>query len=152
MVSVNSDQQEGLSSGHGSSRRDRAVMLGYLGGRVAEYLLVLAKNLGARAEPAWWLNLQAHPAAIVHLAGSPRRSVSARAAGGAERERLWALWRTVETTWTARRSQVDADRSRRPGPELHTIAPGRRPSLLQCPEHRVEGLCAPNHCGARLEW
>ena len=41
------------------------------------------------AEPAWWLNLQAHPQATVDLVGGSR-SVTARRAVGAERERLWA--------------------------------------------------------------
>ena len=42
-------------------------------------------------EPAWWLNLQATPQAVVELADG-RRSVSARAATSAERDRLWATF------------------------------------------------------------
>jgi hypothetical protein len=49
-------------------------------------------NGWAAAEPAWWLNLQAHPDAIVELKTGPR-SVRARAAAGEERERLWATVR-----------------------------------------------------------
>jgi deazaflavin-dependent oxidoreductase (nitroreductase family) len=45
-------------------------------------------NGWADPEPAWWLNLQAHPEATVELPGGTR-SVVARAAQGDERERLW---------------------------------------------------------------
>jgi hypothetical protein len=49
-------------------------------------------NGWAGPEPAWWLNLQAHPDAKVDL---PDRTiaVTGRAASGPERERLWARWR-----------------------------------------------------------
>jgi hypothetical protein len=49
-------------------------------------------NGWGRAEPAWWLNLQAIPDATVDLAGGPR-AVRARAATGDERDRLWATFR-----------------------------------------------------------
>jgi hypothetical protein len=45
-------------------------------------------NGWGRLEPAWWLNLQAQPATTVGLADGPR-AVRARAATGAERDRLW---------------------------------------------------------------
>jgi hypothetical protein len=53
------------------------------------------ERLGA-AEPAWWLNLQAHPEAAVELAGGIRRDVLGRAAVGHERERLWQRWRELD--------------------------------------------------------
>ena len=68
-------------------------MLGYL--EDGPDLVVLAMNGWGEGEPAWWLNLQAHPSATVHLPGSPARQVTAHAAEGVERERLWDLWRTV---------------------------------------------------------
>ena len=46
-------------------------------------------NGWADAEPAWWLNLQAHPDTTVQLADGTR-AVRARAAMGTERARLWA--------------------------------------------------------------
>jgi len=52
-------------------------------------LVTLAMNGWGRAEPAWWLNLQANPDATVDLADGPR-AMRARAASGEERERLWA--------------------------------------------------------------
>jgi len=50
--------------------------------------VVVASNAGADADPAWWLNLQAAPAATVEVG---RRSIPVRArlATEAERERLW---------------------------------------------------------------
>jgi deazaflavin-dependent oxidoreductase (nitroreductase family) len=42
--------------------------------------------------PAWWLNLEAHPDAVVRLAHDEPRSVRARRAAGEERERLWQRW------------------------------------------------------------
>ena len=54
-------------------------------------LVVPAMNGWAEPEPAWWLNLQAHPDTSVELPeGQGRREVTARAAAGEERARLWA--------------------------------------------------------------
>lgn len=76
------------------SGRDRSVILGYV--EDGPDLVVLAMNGWGDGEPAWWLNLQAHPTATVQLADGTVRRVTAYAAQGAERERLWALWRAVE--------------------------------------------------------
>jgi deazaflavin-dependent oxidoreductase (nitroreductase family) len=48
-------------------------------------------NGWGEAEPAWWLNLQADPRASVRFPGGVRE-VTARAATGAEHDRLWARW------------------------------------------------------------
>jgi deazaflavin-dependent oxidoreductase (nitroreductase family) len=69
------------------SGQERAAILGYY--EDGPNLVTLAMNGWAAAEPAWWLNLQAHPDAIVELKNGSR-SVRARAAEGAERARLWA--------------------------------------------------------------
>jgi F420H(2)-dependent quinone reductase len=50
-------------------------------------LAVITSNAGRDREPAWWLNLQAHPDATVELPDGPR-DVTARAATGEERARL----------------------------------------------------------------
>lgn len=71
---------------------DRSVMVGYV--EDGANLVALAMNGWAEGEPAWWLNLQAHPDARVDLADGPRL-VSARAARGEERERLWSRWREI---------------------------------------------------------
>ena len=67
----------------------RAAILGYIDD--GENLVTLAANAMAPNAPAWWLNLEAQPEATVDLPSGTRR-VRARAAIGAERERLWALW------------------------------------------------------------
>jgi deazaflavin-dependent oxidoreductase (nitroreductase family) len=73
--------------------RQHGVMVGYL--EDGPNLTTLAMNGWAEGEPAWWLNLQAHPDAGVDLVDG-RRRVRARAAQGAERSRLWARWREVD--------------------------------------------------------
>jgi deazaflavin-dependent oxidoreductase (nitroreductase family) len=40
--------------------------------------------------PGWYLNLQAHPDVTIEL-GREKHPMRARTAGGAERERLWAI-------------------------------------------------------------
>jgi hypothetical protein len=47
-------------------------------------------------DPAWWLNLQAQPDAMVQLAHQQPRPVSARAAAGEERARLWQRWAEID--------------------------------------------------------
>jgi F420H(2)-dependent quinone reductase len=51
-------------------------------------VFTLAMNGWGDPEPAWWLNLQAQPEAVVELP-SGMRAVRARAAEGEERARLW---------------------------------------------------------------
>ena len=67
---------------------ERAVILGYVDD--GPNLVSLAMNGWADGDPAWWLNLQAHPDARVQLPDGIRR-IRAHRAEGAERERLWAL-------------------------------------------------------------
>jgi deazaflavin-dependent oxidoreductase (nitroreductase family) len=71
------------------SGQERAAILGYVPD--GDAFVTLAMNGWASAEPAWWLNLNANPDASVELKGGVRRPIRARAAEGAERERLWAL-------------------------------------------------------------
>jgi hypothetical protein len=59
-------------------------------------LVSMAMNGWGAAEPAWWLNLQAYPEAVVELAGGIPRPVFGRAATGEERERLWRRWREID--------------------------------------------------------
>jgi deazaflavin-dependent oxidoreductase (nitroreductase family) len=53
------------------------------------YVIVASKG-GAPTNPDWYHNLVAEPSATVEV-GTERFDVVARAAEGAERERLWAL-------------------------------------------------------------
>ena len=63
-------------------------------------------NGWSEGEPQWWLNLQAHPDVQVDVAGGSRQ-VTARAAAGEERDRLWARWAELDKDldgYAARRS------------------------------------------------
>ena len=66
----------------------------------------MAMNGWGEGEPAWWLNLQAHPEVSVELRDG-RRNVRGRAAEGEERSRLWDRWREFDENldeFAARRS------------------------------------------------
>ena len=69
------------------SGQSRVAIIGYY--EDGPNLVTLAMNGWGEKEPAWWLNLQAHPEAVVDLVDGPR-DVVARAAIGEERARLWA--------------------------------------------------------------
>jgi deazaflavin-dependent oxidoreductase (nitroreductase family) len=91
------------------SGEPRRVIVGYL--EDGPNLVSMAMNGWVRLEPAWWLNLQAHPEAIVELAGGIRREVFGRAAVGEERERLWQRWRELDQNldgYAARRPRETA--------------------------------------------
>jgi deazaflavin-dependent oxidoreductase (nitroreductase family) len=77
-----------------TSGRERSVILGYV--EDGPNLVVLAMNGWDEGHPAWWLNLEAHPDAVVRLAGRQPRPVRALAAAGEERDRLWQVWAAVE--------------------------------------------------------
>ncbi|MFJ9117507.1 nitroreductase/quinone reductase family protein [Streptomyces sp. NPDC102394] len=84
--------------------RQRGVIIGYF--EDGPNLVSLAMNGWGAGEPAWWLNLRAHPDASVDLVDG-RRLVSAHAAAGDERSRLWARWREID-------KNLDAYAARRP--------------------------------------
>ena len=84
--------------------QERSVMVGYF--EDGPYLVTMAMNGWGEAEPAWWLNLQAHPEVHVETCDGTR-SVTGRAAAGDERERLWERWRETDDNldaFAARRS------------------------------------------------
>jgi deazaflavin-dependent oxidoreductase (nitroreductase family) len=94
-----------LTSTGRRSGKEREAILGYYedGGN----LVTLAMNGWGAAEPAWWLNLQAEPAATIRLKDRTTR-VQAREAVGEERDRLWARWQQLG-------DDVDGYSVRRPG-------------------------------------
>jgi deazaflavin-dependent oxidoreductase (nitroreductase family) len=90
------------------SGEERTAILGYF--EDGPDLVTLAMNGWADAEPAWWLNLQAHPDVTVDLPGGSR-AVHARAADKDERPRLWAIQATYDKdldAFAARRSRETA--------------------------------------------
>jgi len=67
-------------------------------------VIVYPSNGGQEPSPAWWLNLQAEPVAIIQI-GKERRQVRARAATESEYEELWPKaadynphWRSYKVT------------------------------------------------------
>lgn len=79
----------GRRTGH-----QHSVIVGYF--EDGPNLVTLAMNGWGDGEPAWWLNLQAHPDTTVDLV-KESRPMRARAAEGEERSRLWARWRDIDT-------------------------------------------------------
>jgi deazaflavin-dependent oxidoreductase (nitroreductase family) len=75
------------------SGQERNVIVGYL--EDGSDLVLLAMNGWDEGDPAWWLNLEANPDAVVRLTGQSPRPVRARRTQGAERDRLWGLWHAV---------------------------------------------------------
>ena len=69
------------------SGEPRQVILGYL--EEGDELAAMAMNGWGDGEPAWWLNLQAHPEATVRTVDGVRE-VRARQAVGEEHDRWWA--------------------------------------------------------------
>ncbi len=76
------------------SGQERSVIVGYL--EDGPNLVALAMNGWDEGHPAWWLNLEAHPDAIVRLTGDHPRPVRARRSAGEERDRLWQRWVAVD--------------------------------------------------------
>ncbi len=72
--------------------RPRQVVIGYF--EDDRSLIAMAMNGWGAAEPAWWLNLQAHPDATAQTRDGARQ-VRARRAQGDERERLWSRWSEI---------------------------------------------------------
>ena len=91
------------------SGKERAAILGYY--EDGPNLVTMAMNGWAAPEPAWWLNLQAHPDVTIEVKDG-KRAVHGRAAVGEERERLWRMFRGEgHEEW----GDVDAYATRRPG-------------------------------------
>ncbi len=87
------------------SGKERSVILGYL--EDGPNLVTLAMNGWDEGDPAWWLNVQAHPNVIVRIRDAEPRPMHARRATGAEHDRLWQRWASVDAdldAYAARRS------------------------------------------------
>src|SRR3954467_3428291 len=73
---------------------ERSVIIGYL--EEGPDLIALAMSGWDEGHAAWWLNLEAHPDAVVRLPHQQPRPVHARSVTGEERDRLWQRWAEVE--------------------------------------------------------
>jgi deazaflavin-dependent oxidoreductase (nitroreductase family) len=100
------------------SGQPRQVVLGYFedGGN----LVTMAMNGWGPAEPAWWLNLQAQPDAVIQTRDGTRR-VRGRRAVGEERERLWSRWAEIDR-------DLDDYAARRPGETAVVVLEPREPA------------------------
>ena len=76
------------------SGRERHVIVAYLDD--GPNVTGLAMNGWDEGHPAWWLNLEAHPDAVIRLPHRRPQRVRARLAVGDERERLWQRWLSIE--------------------------------------------------------
>jgi deazaflavin-dependent oxidoreductase (nitroreductase family) len=105
-----------LSSVGRRSGRVHAVMVGYF--EDGPNLVTMAMNGWGEGEPDWWRNLQAHPDVTVETVDGPR-DVTAHAASGEERERLWQRWREID-------ENLDTYAARRPGETAVVVLEPRR--------------------------
>ena len=96
----------------------RIAILGYF--EDGPNLFTLAMNGWGEPEPAWWLNLQAHPDATIDLPDGSR-AITARAAIGEERDRLWTSMRQdrAESRWVRGTAIARDRRGRLRGPNRH---------------------------------
>ena len=83
---------------------ERSVMIGYFCD--GDDIVTMAMNGWGAAEPAWWLNLQSEPTANLTMPNGTV-AVTARAAAGPERDRLWQRWSEID-------EGLDGYASRRP--------------------------------------
>jgi deazaflavin-dependent oxidoreductase (nitroreductase family) len=86
---------------------ERSAILGYY--EDGANLVTMAMNGWGEPEPAWWLNLQAHPDTTVELHDGTI-AVRGRAATAEERPRLWEIWGRYDGP-----EALEAWSSRRPG-------------------------------------
>ena len=110
------------------SGQSRVTIVGYYDD--GENLVTLAMNGWGDKEPAWWLNLQAQPDTTVHLPDGPR-AVRARAAAGAERERLWATF----ADYPGWGDDIDALAARRPTKTAVVVLEPRTPNPVKAGSH-----------------
>ena len=94
------------TTGRRSGQR-RSVIVGYI--EDSDAPVVLAMNGWDEGLPSWWLNLDAHPDAVIRLKGQPERAVRARRAEGDERDRLWGRWAEIDQGLDAYADSRSAD-------------------------------------------
>ena len=103
---------------------ERIAILGYI--EDGSNLVTKAMNGWADPEPAWWLNLLAHPDATVDLVDGPRL-VRGRAASGDERTPpVGQVGRLQHEARCLRRRAITPDPGRRPGATVRLTGRGDR--------------------------
>jgi deazaflavin-dependent oxidoreductase (nitroreductase family) len=117
------------------SGKARVAIVGYY--EDGANLVTIAMNGWGKAEPAWWLNLQANPEATVQLVAGPR-AVRARVSSGDERERLW----TKFGEYPGWGDDLDALAARRPDETAIVVL---EPRLVA---EEVDGADAHDHASA----
>jgi deazaflavin-dependent oxidoreductase (nitroreductase family) len=75
--------------------RERSVIVGYI--EDGPDLVLVAMNGWDEGHPAWWLNLKAHPDAVVRMPDAESRNVHAHEVEGGSRDRLWQRWAAVQS-------------------------------------------------------
>jgi deazaflavin-dependent oxidoreductase (nitroreductase family) len=103
------------------ARTGRARTVPVMGLPDGDRLVLVASNYGSVRNPAWYLNLVAHPACVVTAGGADHR-MRAYQSEGAERERLWAL--ACAMFPPMRRYALRADGRRIPVMVLEPAQPG----------------------------
>jgi len=88
------------------SGQQRGVILGYI--EDGSTPVVLAMNGWDEGQPAWWLNLEAHPDVVIRLERQPERPVRARKVDSEDRDRLWRLWAEVDEGLDALNALADS--------------------------------------------
>lgn len=68
--------------------------------------VIVGSNVGSDRHPAWYLNLQADPAAEIQI-GRERKKVVARTAEGEDRERLWSEIVEKDPSYAEYQSRTD---------------------------------------------
>ena len=76
------------------SGQERSVIVGYI--EDGPNLVLIAMNGWDEGHPAWWLNLESHPDAMVRLPDEAPRRVRAHEVSGEDRDRLWRRWSAVQ--------------------------------------------------------
>ena len=132
---------------------ERSAILGFV--EDGPDLVTMAMNGWADPEPAWWLNLQAHPDAMVDLPDGPR-AVRARAADPDERPRLWAMWAAYGDDldgYAALRSRETAVVILSPRPEVAAFArTGPPPGSACCTSSERSASFGTSCSEARRRW
>ena len=105
--------------GRSGAARARSALPSSATSRTGPNLVTMAMNGWADPEPAWWLNLQAHPDATVDLVDGSRARPRTRRGQGRAAPPVGQVGRLRQEARRLRRPAIAADRGR------HPVAPTR---------------------------